>query len=126
MRLQKALWIAIVVAVEFGILYADGILFLGFSSVSNVESVLPEKLSLILMCTCDPMAFILSWIKPKIAAIILSVSSCVTLIMSIVASDAHSLKALWFLGGIFWIAKFVLSYVFYKKFLRIFSSPAST
>jgi hypothetical protein len=115
MRLDRAILIAIVVIVELGLLYADGIIFIGFMAANNVETPLAAKLSMLLMCICDPISFILSWFKPKIAAALLAFSAAITLMLSVVGSDRHSLGALWLSGGIFWAVKFVLSYVFYNK-----------
>lgn len=115
MRLQKVLWIAAVVAVELGILYADVIVFIGFTSINNIEALFTRNLSLLLMCICDLLAFVCSWIRLKAAAIILAASSGVTLILCLIAADKHSIEALWLLGGAFWAIKFLLAYVFYTR-----------
>ena len=114
-RLEKAILVAVVVIVESGLLYADGILFIGFMYMNNVATPLAAKLSMLLMCICDPISFILSWLKPKVAAALLAFSAGITLMLSVIASDSHSRGALWLSGGVFWAAKFLLAYIFYSK-----------
>jgi hypothetical protein len=115
LRLTRVMWIAALALVELGILYADGLLLIGLLIASNAEASLPAKLSLGIICVCDPVSFIVSWFRPKVAAIILAVSAGVAALLAIFAADLHSLKALWFLGAIFWAGKFILcSFFFYK------------
>jgi hypothetical protein len=35
--------------------------------------------------------------------------------LSLIASDAHSLRALWFTGGIFWTIKLLLAYFLFTR-----------
>jgi hypothetical protein len=114
-RMEKLFRMAFFILVELGLLYADVIAAIGFSVFNNEPASSMEKLSLLLMCICDPISFGLSWFKPKYAGLLLAITSGITLALSLAASDRHSLKALWFSGGLFWGMKFVLSYLFYRK-----------
>jgi hypothetical protein len=117
---------AVVGVVELGLLYADVILLIGFGSMNNVATPLVAELSIGLMCISDPISFILSWIRPQVAAILLASSAGTSLVLSVAGSDRHSFGALWLSGGVFWTLKFLLSYVFYNKSHLYLSSGART
>jgi hypothetical protein len=108
--------VAIIAAVfELGLVILDGILFFGFTFMNNVETPLFGRISLLLMCVFDPVAFVLSWIRPKVACILLIATSAATLLMSLFASDLHNLQSLWLSGGLFWAAKFLLAAFFWHR-----------
>jgi hypothetical protein len=124
-RVEKAMSIAAIVVVELGLLYADGTLFIGVLIANNEPASWADTLAVYIMCTCDPICFVLSWFKPKVGATLLAISSGITLILCLIASDAHSLKALWFAGGVFWTIKFLLAYFLYMRPRGVVSSPAN-
>lgn len=100
---------------ELGLVILNGILFFGFSFMNNVETPLVGRIGLGLMCILDPVAFILSWIRPKVACVLLISTSVMTLLMSLLASDLHNLQSLWLSGGLFWVAKFLLAAFFWYR-----------
>jgi hypothetical protein len=113
--------IGVLVMAELGLLYADVIVSIGFLTFNNRGVPTTEKLSMPLMCAGDLTSFVISWFKPKVAGVLLAITSGLTLILSLISSNGHSLRALWLTGGLFWLVKFVLSYVFYNKLRLVLS-----
>jgi hypothetical protein len=116
MSTTARIFAAITAAVfELGLVVLDGILFFGFTFMNNVETPSVGRMALLLMCIFDPVTFVLSWIRPKLASLLLISTSVATLLMSLLASDLHNLQSLWLSGGLFWAAKFLLAAFFWYR-----------
>jgi hypothetical protein len=88
--MERVIRVATLILVELGILYGDVILAIGFSVFNNRPVPWMENLSLLIMCICDPVSFLLSWFKPKAAGLLLAITSVITVGLSVAASDPHS------------------------------------
>ena len=109
---------AALIFVELALLYADVVLFIGFTSANNVEAPFTREIAVSLMCVGDLSSFIMSWVKPRYAGTMLACTTGIFLILSLTAADKHSLQALWLTGGLFVLFKFTLAFLLYRGNVR--------